>query len=52
MMQNEKVVKEWIEKADEDFGFASSALEIGNYFAQICFHFQQATEKLACTTKN
>ncbi|MEW6687155.1 MAG: HEPN domain-containing protein [Candidatus Edwardsbacteria bacterium] len=45
MMQNEEVVREWIEKADEDFGFASSSLENGNYFAQICFHFQQASEK-------
>ncbi|MDI6734793.1 MAG: HEPN domain-containing protein [bacterium] len=44
-MQNEQVVKEWIERADEDFGFASSSLEVGKYFAQICFHFQQASEK-------
>lgn len=44
-MQNEEVVREWVEKADEDFGFASSSLELGNYFAQICFHFQQAAEK-------
>lgn len=45
MMQNEEVVKEWIEKGEEDFGFASSSLEFENYFAQICFHFQQAAEK-------
>ncbi len=44
-MQNEKIVKEWMEKAEEDFGFASSSLELENYFAQICFHFQQAAEK-------
>jgi len=45
MMHNEEVVKEWIEKAEEDFEFASSALELGNYYPQICFHFQQAAEK-------
>jgi HEPN domain-containing protein len=45
MMQNEEVVKEWIEKAEEDFGFASISLEHTDYFAQICFHFQQAAEK-------
>jgi len=44
-MRNEKIVREWIEKAEEDFGFASSSLELENYFAQICFHFQQAAEK-------
>ena len=44
MMQNE-IVKEWIEKAEEDFAFASSCLEGLNYFAKICFHFQQAAEK-------
>ncbi len=45
MMQNEGIVKEWIEKAEEDFSFASSSLKFENYFAQICFHFQQAAEK-------
>lgn len=45
MMQNEEVVKEWIEKAEEDFGFASTSIEHTDYFAQICFHFQQAAEK-------
>ncbi len=44
-MQNEEVVKEWVRKAEEDFGFASSSLELEGYFAQICFHFQQAAEK-------
>lgn len=43
-MQNE-VVKEWLQKADEDFGFASTGIEYTDYFSQICFHFQQAAEK-------
>lgn len=44
MMQNE-VVREWIEKTDEDFGFASTGFEYTDYFSQICFHFHQAAEK-------
>jgi len=40
-----EIFKEWIEKAEEDFEFANSSLEFENYFAQICFHFQQAAEK-------
>lgn len=43
-MQSE-IVKEWIKKADEDFGFASASIEHNEYYAQICFHFQQAAEK-------
>lgn len=43
-MGNE-IVKEWLKKAEEDFGFASTSLEDTNYYAQICFHFQQAAEK-------
>jgi len=44
MIQN-KIVKEWTEKAEEDFGYASSSLRKLDYFAQICFHFQQSAEK-------
>lgn len=44
-MPNEEIVQEWIVRAEEDFGFASSSLKLANYFAQICFHFQQAAEK-------
>ena len=44
-MQNEEIVSEWIGKAEEDFGFTASSLELENYFAQICFHFHQAAEK-------
>lgn len=40
-----EIAQEWIEKADEDFGFACASLESVDYFAQICFHFQQAAEK-------
>jgi HEPN domain-containing protein len=40
-----KIAKEWIEKAEEDYGFASASIECTDYFAQICFHFQQAAEK-------
>lgn len=40
------IVKEWIQKAGEDFYFAKSTLQEGNpYYAQICFHFHQAAEK-------
>ncbi len=42
-----KIFKEWIKKADEDFGFASINLNNPSnpYYAQICYHFQQAAEK-------
>ena len=40
-----EIAKEWIEKADEDFGFAGVGIECTDYFGQICFHFQQAAEK-------
>jgi HEPN domain-containing protein len=40
-----EIIKEWIEKAEEEFGFASTSIEQTDYFAQICFHFQQAAEK-------
>jgi len=40
-----EIIREWIEKAEEDFGFASSSIEHTDYFAQICFHFQQPAEK-------
>lgn len=46
-MADPQVIDEWLRKADEDYGFASlclADLEEG-FFAQICFHFQQAAEK-------
>jgi len=44
-MVSKKLIDEWIHKAEEDFGFASSSLKDSPYYAQICFHFQQAAEK-------
>ena len=44
-MVNRKIVREWFQKADEDYGFASSVIEDSPYYAQICFHYQQAAEK-------
>lgn len=41
-----EIVHEWISKANEDFEFAQVNFEEGkSFFAQICFHFQQAAEK-------
>ena len=40
-----EIAKEWIEKAEEDYGFACASLDCTDYFAQVCFHFQQAAEK-------
>jgi len=41
-----EIVREWLAKADEDFEFARANFEEGEpFFAQICFHFQQAVEK-------
>ncbi len=40
------IVREWLAKADEDFEFARVNFEEGKpFFAQICFHLQQAAEK-------
>jgi HEPN domain-containing protein len=45
-MADRRIVQIWLDKADEDFNFASAALSEGNgFYAQICFHFQQAAEK-------
>lgn len=45
-MADPKIVREWFGKADEDFNFAEVNLAEGNkFYAQICFHFQQAAEK-------
>ncbi|MCG6536689.1 MAG: HEPN domain-containing protein, partial [Syntrophales bacterium LBB04] len=45
-MADNRVVMEWLASADEDFEFAKTNLDEGkNFFAQICFHFQQAAEK-------
>ncbi len=45
-MADPLIVKEWLEKANEDFHFAETNLVGGSeFYAQICFHFQQAAEK-------
>lgn len=46
-MVNRKIIDEWLDKADEDFNFASKSLKVQKkeFFAPICFHFQQAAEK-------
>lgn len=45
-MVDKKIVEEWLEKAGEDLGYATSSLDDElEFFAQICFHFQQAAEK-------
>jgi HEPN domain-containing protein len=44
-MVDPQLVLEWLNKADEDFGFAASVIKESPYYAQICFHFHQAAEK-------
>jgi HEPN domain-containing protein len=44
-MVDKRLIREWLEKAEEDFGFASSVIEDSPYYPQICFHYQQAAEK-------
>lgn len=45
-MADPLIVKEWLKITDNDFRFAETNLEGGNeFYAQICFHFQQAAEK-------
>lgn len=45
-MADIEIVKEWLDKADEDFNFADANLrEESTFYAQICFHFQQSAEK-------
>ena len=45
-MVDTSLITEWLAKADEDLEFARVNLEERkNFFAQVCFHFQQAAEK-------
>lgn len=44
-MNPEENVMEWIKKADEDFEFVVSILPDTTFYAKICFHLQQSTEK-------
>ena len=46
-MVDKKIIQEWLDKADDDFGFAKTNLDDKNagYFEFVCFHLQQAAEK-------
>jgi HEPN domain-containing protein len=45
-MVDPSIVREWLDKAEEDLHFAESSLRDGSeFYAQICFHFHQAAEK-------
>lgn len=46
-MADKKIVDEWLNLAQDDFGFADANLndKETEYFGLICFHFQQAAEK-------
>ena len=44
-MAESVLVLKWLQKADEDFDFATSILDDSEFYAQICFHFHQAAEK-------
>ncbi len=44
-MKDSKIFQEWLEKAEEDYGFAVESIQDTNYYAQVCFHFHQAAEK-------
>lgn len=45
-MVDNKIIKEWLFEADEDFAFGLVSLEEHDkFFSRICFLFQQAAEK-------
>lgn len=45
-MVDRSIVEEWLELADADLRFAETNLRGGSeFYAQLCFHFQQAAEK-------
>ena len=45
-LNKKQIIKEWIDKADEDFGTAKIIyLQMPDYKDTICFHCQQAVEK-------
>ena len=45
-MVDSSVVKEWLDKAENDLLFAEANLrDEHEFYPQICFHFQQAAEK-------
>ncbi|MBC8434112.1 MAG: HEPN domain-containing protein [Desulfobacterales bacterium] len=44
-MVDSLIINEWLKKADEDLEFATSVIEDSPFYAQICFHLNQAAEK-------
>ena len=45
-MVDDSIIKEWMDKANQDFEFARINFEEEKqFFAQICFHFNQSAEK-------
>ena len=45
-MVDKKVVKSWLNKADEDLAFARASLKDGlEFYPQICFYLHQSVEK-------
>jgi len=44
-MVDPEIVNEWLQKAEDDYGFACSVIEESPFYAQICFHFHQSAEK-------
>jgi hypothetical protein len=50
-MVDKRIISEWLSKADEDYGFASSVIEDSEYYAQLCFHFQQAAGAIGVAVK-
>ena len=45
-MADQKLIENWLDKANEDLAFAKANLEEGlDFYTQICFHFHQAAEK-------
>lgn len=45
-MVDVKIIKEWLDKAEEDYLFAINNLKAKNsFYTYICFHFHQSAEK-------
>jgi HEPN domain-containing protein len=44
-MVDSEIANEWLQKAEDDYGFACSVIEDSPFYAHICFHFHQAAEK-------
>jgi HEPN domain-containing protein len=44
-MRPEEDLREWLKKANNDFGFASSILPDTTFYGHVCFFLQQSAEK-------